>query len=236
MASWDRVPGREDGHGAAGAPGIAAGGDAVTPEPRAGPGPLVAFDFDGTLTVRDSFTAFLRWRTTAVDWMAGALRLAPEALPYLLWRDRGRLKGAAVRAYLRGLPRAALTEEAERFAATHRATLLRPDALQVWAAHGAAGARRVIVTASPEEVVAPFATWLGADALIGSRLAWTADGRVGDGLDGRNCRGAEKVARLKARFGADVVIADAYGDTAGDLEMLAYAQRGHMRAFTGRPA
>ena len=24
--------------------------------------PIVAFDFDGTLTVRDSFTAFLKWR------------------------------------------------------------------------------------------------------------------------------------------------------------------------------
>jgi phosphatidylglycerophosphatase C len=26
--------------------------------------PLVAFDFDGTLTVRDSFTAFLKWRVS----------------------------------------------------------------------------------------------------------------------------------------------------------------------------
>lgn len=25
--------------------------------------PIVAFDFDGTLTVRDSYTAFLIWRT-----------------------------------------------------------------------------------------------------------------------------------------------------------------------------
>ena len=24
--------------------------------------PIVAFDFDGTLTIRDSFTEFLRWR------------------------------------------------------------------------------------------------------------------------------------------------------------------------------
>jgi len=27
--------------------------------------PIVAFDFDGTLTIRDSFTTFLRWRAGA---------------------------------------------------------------------------------------------------------------------------------------------------------------------------
>ena len=32
---------------------------------------IVAFDFDGTLTVRDSFTAFLRWRAGAGGWFGG---------------------------------------------------------------------------------------------------------------------------------------------------------------------
>ena len=29
---------------------------------------IVAFDFDGTLTVRDSFTGFLRWRAGGRGW------------------------------------------------------------------------------------------------------------------------------------------------------------------------
>ena len=53
--------------------------------------PLVAFDFDGTLTSRDSFRAFLAWRAGASGYLAGMLGLAPEAARYLVRRDRGRL-------------------------------------------------------------------------------------------------------------------------------------------------
>ncbi len=203
--------------------------------PSADPLRLAAFDFDGTLTVRDSFTAFLRWRMTWPQSALGLLRLAPALLVYLVTRDRGRLKAASVRVFLRGVSRAALEREAERFAEAEAHRLFRPDALRCWAAHGTTGERRVIVTASPEEVVAPFAARLGADALMGSRLRWTDDDRVGEGLDGPNCRGPEKVRRLRARFGPSVSVGDAYGDTSGDAEMLAFAQRGHMRRFTGRP-
>ena len=209
-------------------------GDAASPG-RAGVRPVAAFDFDGTLTVEDSFVAFLRWRTSGRRWWAGLARLLPAALAYGVTRDRGWLKGAAVRVFLRGVARDELRDQAQRFAAGEGGRLLRPDAMARWAEHGRAGDLRVIVTASPEEIVAPFAERLGADALIGSRLAWTADGRVGPGLAGANCRGAEKVRRLRERFGEDLDVNDAYGDTAGDREMLAIARRGHMRLFTGRP-
>ena len=206
-------------------------------EPQLDPGrrSIAAFDFDGTLTVRDSFTAFLRWRTSGWRWSAGLLRLAPAALVYLVERDRGRLKAAAVRVFLRGVDRQALAQEAAAFAADQADRLLRPDALEVWTAHQDAGDLVVIVTASPEDTVAPFAARLAADALIGTRLSWKRDGRVGDGLDGPNCRGPEKVRRLRAAFGEAVEIVDAYGDTSGDRDMLAMARRGHMRRFTRRP-
>ena len=205
------------------------------PQADADSRPIVAFDFDGTLTVRDSFTTFLRWRTSGWRWALGLVRLVPAALLYLATRDRERLKAASVRVFLRGASREALKRQAAAFAAAKADELFRPDALACWTAHRAAGDRLVIVTASPEEVVAPFAARLGADALIGSRLSWTADDRVGQGLNGPNCRGIEKVMRLQAHFGLTVEVADAYGDTSGDRKMLAFARRGHMRRFTARP-
>ena len=38
---------------------------------------LVAFDFDGTLTVRDSFTDFLAWRAGRLRYAWGVVRLTP---------------------------------------------------------------------------------------------------------------------------------------------------------------
>jgi phosphatidylglycerophosphatase C len=197
--------------------------------------PLVAFDFDGTLTVRDSFTAFLGWRAGPLGYALGLARLAPSALAYLIHKDRGRIKAAAARVFLRGLDRRRLDAQARAFAEQTMPQMLRPDACEVWAQWRRKGARLLIVSASPSFVVAPFAESLGADELIATELAYDPDGRTTGGFATPNCRGPEKVARLQARFGADVRLAAAYGDTAGDREMLQIAKTRGYQVFTGRP-
>ena len=196
---------------------------------------IVAFDFDGTLTVRDSFNAFLAWRAGPLRLALGLIALLPALSRYVLKRDRGRLKAAAARVFLRGVGRADLAGEAAAFAQYSFASLLRPDALAKWAEHQRKGAMLVIVTASPEILVAPFAEQLGAHMLLGTRLSFDEDGRVTGALDGLNCRGEEKVRRLRQALGEDTKLQAAYGDTAGDVEMLRLAEQPGMRVFTGRP-
>lgn len=206
--------------------------------PRQGEGafrPIVAFDFDGTLTCQDSFHAFLGWRSSPARWAAGMVRLAPAGLGYMKDRNRGRLKAAAIREFLAGLSRAELEGEAQRFAAQMSRRLLRPDAAQRWKHWRTQGARLVIVTASPETLVAPFARGLGADALIATRLVFDAEDRVTGALDGANCRGPEKVVRLRQVFGPDVRLEAAYGDSDGDREMLKLADEAGMKVFGARP-
>jgi phosphatidylglycerophosphatase C len=199
-------------------------------------GPLVAFDFDGTMTVRDSFKAFLRWRVGGPAYSLGMVRLIPSLLAYPFHRSRARLKTAMVRIFLKGLPRKMLEREAAEFAAATAAPgLLRPDALKAWRRYRLDGARLVIVTASPEQLVAPFARGLGADLLLATRLDFDADDRLSGRLDGRNCRSQEKVRRLREAFGQDIRLAAAYGDTAGDIEMLDLADEKFMRLFTAKP-
>jgi phosphatidylglycerophosphatase C len=197
--------------------------------------PIVAFDFDGTLTIRDSFTAFLKWRAGPARYALGLAKLAPSALAYLVHRDRGRIKAAATREFLRGVPRARLEADARDFAERMSASLLRPDALAAWTQWRGEAVRLVIVTASPDLIVAPFARSLGADALIGTELAFDAQGRVTGDFATPNCRGPEKVVRLKAAFGPKVEIKAAYGDTGGDREMLAMAETAGYRVFKGTP-
>jgi phosphatidylglycerophosphatase C len=195
--------------------------------------PLVAFDFDGTLTSRDSFQAFLAWRTGARRYATGLLGLVPAAAGYLSHPDRGRLKAAMVRRFLRGTPRAELERQAQTFAAEQAPVLLRPDAVRAWRRWQAQGARLVIVTASPELIVGPFARGLGADLLIGTRLAVDGEDRLTGDLDGANCRGPEKVRRLREAFGETMQLEAAYGDSAGDREMLAVAEEKGMKVFSG---
>ena len=203
--------------------------------PADGERPIVAFDFDGTLTTHDSFTAFLRWKAEPFDYLIGLARLLPHILAYGVHRDRGRLKAAAIARFLGGMTAEALAEAADAFAVRFAPSMLRPDAVQTWRDWRARGALMVIVTASPEITVLPFARSLGADMLMGTRLALDADGRIAGRLDGANCRGPEKVARLRQAFGEGVTLAAAYGDTSGDREMLAIAQVKGYRLFKGTP-
>jgi phosphatidylglycerophosphatase C len=196
--------------------------------------PLVAFDFDGTLTWKDSFTAFLAWRAGPRRYAGGLIGLAPAVARYLIHRDRGRLKAAAAKVFLAGASRAELEADAQRFATAQGRALLRSDAVRAWRRWQAEGARVVIVTATPEIVVAPIARALGADLLIGTRLAFDDAGRATGALVGANCRGPEKVRRLREAFGEDVRLEAAYGDTDGDREMLALAEEPGLRVFNGK--
>jgi phosphatidylglycerophosphatase C len=197
--------------------------------------PVVAFDFDGTLTIQDSFTAFLLWNAGPARRFIALCRLAPALAAYLVRRDRGRLKARALKAFLPQITPEGLARKAEAFAQSRMAALMRPDALRRWEAWREQGAILAIVSASPEDVLRPFAQRLGADCLIATRLKWSVDGRIADQLDGANCRGPEKTRRLLAQFGTGLVLAAAYGDTAGDHEMLRMAKIQGYRTFKGRP-
>ena len=194
---------------------------------------IVAFDFDGTLTVSDSFTRFLRWRAGPGGWFGGLAKMAPDLTSYIGHRDRGRLKAASVRQFLKGVPRTQLEADAEAFAGQVWPGFIRYDALACWNDWAKKGAYRVIVTASPETTVAPFARRLGAEALLGSPLEFDADDRVAGAFAGPNCRGEEKVRRLRSAFGEDMKLTAAYGDTTGDTEMLAMADEAGFRRFKG---
>lgn len=197
--------------------------------------PIVAFDFDGTLTVRDSFNAFLAWRAPAPRFAAGLVKLAPAGVAYALNRDRGRLKSAAIREFLAGRTPVEVGAEAAGFCEAVWARFMRPDALETWKAWKSRGATMVIVTASPAITVEPFARRLDADVLLGTRLKLDAAGKIAGPLAGENCRAGEKVLRLRERFGPNVKLAAAYGDTSGDTEMIAIAEEKGFRVFKGRP-
>src|SRR4029079_10087350 len=100
---------------------------------------------------------------------------------------------------------------------------VRPDVRARADWHRAEGHALVIVSASPELYLVPIGRLFGSDAVRGTRLEVDAAGRLSGRLDGRNVRGPEKVARLRAHLGDGPVQLWAYGDSTGDRELLALA-------------
>ena len=197
--------------------------------------PVAAFDFDGTLTYKDSFNAFLI-DSCGFFRVAATVVLSPDlGLAYLATRDRGALKSRLIFKLLGPITRAKLEGKVSRFISGRGIGLFRPDARAEWAKCKAEGYECVVVTASPEILVRPLADIIGADRVIGSRLSFSADGRLQPKLDGANCRGPEKVRRLREVYGQNMDLAVAFGDTGGDRAMLKAAKHGYYRVFKQKP-
>jgi len=201
---------------------------------------LIAFDLDGTLTWTDSFVTFLRAREGAVAFRRGALGLAAPALRYATGRlDRDALKQVMIARFLTGVAAQAVRLEAASFWESSMGDrLLRADGLAALRRHVADGDEVTLVTACPELVAAPLAERLGV-ACLGTQLATTGPDLMSGALTGQyfgfNCRGPEKVLRLKAAYGENASLDTAYGDSRGDREMLAAARDGRLKPFHDGP-
>ncbi len=187
--------------------------------------PLAAFDLDGTLTRRDTLLPFLR-RAVGRDKayravLASSLPLARAVALGGAHRDRA--KAAFLQGVLAGVPRAALAEAAESYADHVVTRGLRADVRHRVDWHRREGHELVLVSASPELYVTPIGRRLGFDVVLATRLEVDGEDRLTGRLEGANCRGAEKVARLRQWRGEELVLDWAYGDSAGDREMLALA-------------
>lgn len=197
--------------------------------------PVVAlFDVDGTLTTGDCVVPFLR--LAAGRRFVTTLARRPVALARgLLRRDRDALKALGC-STLAGVDAAWLDDLGERFSDEMLRTRLRPDVAARLRRHRELGHRIVLASASLEPYLRPFGKALGVDAVLCTRLEVDGSGRLTGRLAGANCRAAEKARRVSewlSGAGLDGAELWAYGDSAGDAEMLALADHpvriGHSR-------
>ncbi len=108
--------------------------------------------------------------------------------------------------------------------------LIRPKALVEIDKHRNAGATVVVVSASAENWIAPWCRTLGLNCLA-TQLE-VVDNKLTGKIKGFNCYGPEKENRLRSCYKLeefDEVYA--YGDSKGDLEMLALAQQKFYKPF-----
>ncbi len=195
---------------------------------------VAAFDFDGTLSRRDSLVPFLR--RACGD--AAVLRAIASRLHVLLAAGAGRVcRGRAKEALLRPLLGGRRLADLEPVAAAFATRLLDrgmwPPGLERLEWHRRRGDEVVIVSASPELYLGPVGRALGASAVLATGLEVDAGGRLTGRLAGPNVRGAEKVARLDAWLGGDPAEVWAYGNSDGDRQLLARADHPFRRRGGG---
>jgi phosphatidylglycerophosphatase C len=196
---------------------------------------LAVFDFDGTLTRRDTLLPFL-----AAVCGRGQVSTAMFRHSVLVVRAGAGLGGedaakeALFKRLLRGRPVVEVEAVVPAFTEHLRARGMRTAVVDRVGWHRAQGHQLVVVSASPELYVGPIARGLGFTAVIATRLEVDEHSRLTGRLLGGNVKGPEKVRRLREELG-EVTVGWAYGNSRGDRELLALAREPMMVGKRARP-
>jgi phosphatidylglycerophosphatase C len=186
---------------------------------------VAAFDFDGTLTHRDTLGPFLIRCLGWPGFLRALLLSAPWLAAYVLRvMSNHKAKARLLQVSLAGLSQAQVRHAAEDFVQNYL-----PGQWQVWGMqqlvqHQRQGHVCVIVTASPGIYMHAVASSLKVDAVLCTEMELNRGNFTGR-MATPNCHGEQKLLRLqawlRARFGqGDLPQLHAYGDTLGDLPML----------------
>lgn len=191
---------------------------------------LALFDFDGTITSKDSFLLFIRF-AAGKKYYTGCARLSPKICLYLAGLyPNYRLKEDFLTTFLSNWTSQQLSDVASAFSKDILKEIIRPGALERIHHHQHKGDKTVLVSASPEALLAPWCLRNNMD-LLGTRLQ-VKNGRTTGKIEGKNCWGEEKVTRIQTAYQLDMYQKIyAYGDSKGDLPMLKLADVSRYKPF-----
>jgi len=200
---------------------------------------VAAFDFDGTISRRDTLMPFLARTAGPARFAAACARLGLLSARGRIPRgDRDRTKEHLIEMLLSGRRESDMRSLGERYARDlMTGDRLRPEMVDRVHAHRDAGHRTVIVSASLVHYLDPIARELGIDAVIGVEPE-VAQGLLTGALARPNVRAGEKATRLAAWLGPAATGQSrprlhAYGNSSGDHALLEMADR---RWWLGRPS
>jgi HAD superfamily hydrolase (TIGR01490 family) len=192
---------------------------------------LVVFDFDGTLTFKDSMLEIAKFHQGVFRFLLGMLLLSPFLILYKIgiipnWKA----KEYFLTHFFGELSTLEFKSLCDDFSLEKIPTLLRPKGFQKLKDYQINGDEVIIVSASAENWLSAWCKKNGIP-FIGTRLKIQNEKITGK-LNGKNCYGPEKVTRLKEAINLELykeIIV--YGDSRGDLELIKIATSHFYKPF-----
>jgi phosphatidylglycerophosphatase C len=181
---------------------------------------IAFFDFDGTITTKDTLLEFIRFYKGSFRFYMGFLIYSPYLVAYKLKIIPNYVaKQKMIQFFFKGESIENFAMQCTSFSQKILPALIRPKAMREVELLKRKDVTIVIVSASAENWIKDWADKNGLH-LLGTRLE--TDGKQITGkFNGKNCYGNEKVCRIQERYNlADYAEILCYGDSAGDKEML----------------
>ena len=191
---------------------------------------LYCFDFDGTLTYKDTMFLYLKFYNASKFRMQFIKHIPLFTLLKLNLLDAEKVKKSFISSILKGQPTAKIEKKSQEFFDEYYPEIFRENALDFIKNIDYSQTDCYIVSASLDIWVKPFAEKFKMN-LISTKAEFKNDILTGNFV-GKNCNGLEKVNRIKQEISDkkyDKTIA--FGDTSGDQQMLDWANEGQYKFF-----
>lgn len=194
---------------------------------------IAFFDFDGTITTKDTMFELIRHQKGNAGFYFGFLLNIPvfAALKLKIISNQA-AKEKLLKYFFKGISVASFQSGCDLFMDHQLPSLIRPEAVTEIEKLRGSGFEVVVVSASAENWIKKWSEGMGL-RLIATELQ-TFDGLLTGKVMGNNCNGEEKVERIIAIY--DLSQFDeiyCYGDSVGDKEMLSLGTKVFYKPFRG---
>ena len=189
---------------------------------------IYAFDFDGTLTTKDTLIEFIRYSKGSMALGLGFMRYAHLlVLMKIGLYPNYKAKQKVFAHFFKDTTLDDFNALCKAFAASS-SHLLRPNAIEAINHAIKEGSEVLIVSASIDNWVQPFFPQV---KVVGTQIE-VIDGKLTGRFLSKNCYGQEKVNRILSLYpNRHDYHLTAYGDSRGDKEMLAFADESYFKPF-----
>ena len=189
---------------------------------------VYAFDFDGTLTTKDTLIEFIRYAKGSMALGLGFMRYAHLlVLMKIGLYPNYKAKQMVFAHFFKDTTLDDFNALCKAFAASS-SHLLRPNAIEAINQTIKEGSEVLIVSASIDNWVQPFFPQV---KVVGTQIE-VIDGKLTGRFLSKNCYGQEKVNRILSLYpNRHDYHLTAYGDSRGDKEMLAFADESYFKPF-----
>jgi len=193
---------------------------------------LAVFDFDGTIIRKDSLLEFIRFTKGNLRFYSSFLLFSPLLMAMKLkWLPNWKVKQLLFTYLFQGVNIKVFDDWGNDFIAVID-KMLYPKALDTLKRHRENGDKIIIISASIENWIKPWAVRNGVDLILATKIEINKTGALTGRFLTKNCYGQEKVNRLLEMFpNKDLYYLVAYGDSRGDRELIELADEGFYNKF-----
>jgi HAD superfamily hydrolase (TIGR01490 family) len=193
---------------------------------------IIIFDFDGTITTKDTMLDFVKWHFGLIKFSLGMLKILPKIILYKIGLiSNQKAKEDFLTHFFGGMEYDEFVELCKNYSLSEIDGIIKKEAEEKIKFYRTHGHKMIIITASILQWVEPWALKAGFAKVLASEIE-VKNSKVTGKIMGKNCYGIEKVNRFISEYNSfENYHTVCFGDSKGDFEILKSSNKSYYKKY-----